>query len=58
MTREPSAIERIRALRFHTYRCQYVAPSGRPCAAKTGRAVYTTTGSVVAWCRPGAHEEP
>lgn len=55
---EPTSIERIRALRRLAYRCQYVAPSGRPCSQPTARTVYTPDGDVTAWCRPGRHEEP
>jgi hypothetical protein len=56
-------LERMRALRRDSYRCQHRGPRGRPCLKPSGHVVYTDpTGprsldNLTTRCRPPAHEE-
>jgi hypothetical protein len=58
------AIERMRALRRDSYRCQHRAPRGRPCLKPTAHVDYIdprgprSLDNVATRCRPPAHEEP
>ena len=56
------AVERMRALRRDSYRCQHRDARGRPCLRPTAHAVYTdpdgqaALDNVSTRCKPPAHE--